>query len=176
MTGPKKGGKYGRRGAKKSSNISDRLEFAEPGEAYALVEKACGDGRFKVKIVLDNKFIKNGELFTAHLRGSMRRQKYKHFVHEGHYVLVQLRDFEKENSMTVDIIKTYSTDAMKQLFNHGEIPTNCGKNVGNISKNDDSNVVFEDESTFVNVKSNTQTMSLDTVEETGNIDEIWEDI
>lgn len=104
-------------------------------QAYATIEKVCGNAAFEVKCTRDGK-IRHGIC-----RGSLHRQR-KHFA-VGKVVLITFRDFEErpENiKPKCDIIQLYMDDEVRQLQRAGELDKSI--------KIDESKMVDEDDVGF----------------------------
>lgn len=106
------GGKNNRR-SKRGDDARGKREllFKEDGQAYALIEKVCGSGRYQA-IAMDDD-VKKARL--AILRGSLR--KSTHPV-QGDIVLLGLRDYQDAKA---DIIHKYTPDEVSKLKEYGEL-------------------------------------------------------
>ncbi|KAI0376434.1 hypothetical protein F5Y04DRAFT_210062 [Hypomontagnella monticulosa] len=132
-----KGGKNRRRGKKWDdaeggpNGPKRELLFKEADQEYALVEKALGNMRFKVRLLgttsseeadlaeSSSRKREKGQQRLAILRGKMRKRT---FVHKGDFVLVALRDFEEDK---VDIIHLYNFREVKRLIELDELPASA---------------------------------------------------
>tara|TARA_Y100000389_G_C16978484_1_gene279109 strand:- start:48 stop:449 length:402 start_codon:yes stop_codon:yes gene_type:complete len=95
----------------KSSVKKERsLEFKEDGESYAKIIKINGNRRFDC--ILDD-----GGQRLAILPGRFRRFQR---VNLGDFVLVSIRDFEKDK---VDILLVYRPEEVRMMIAYGEIPS-----------------------------------------------------
>ncbi len=112
--GPTNVKKGGSRRKKMKNHITFKtrdLETAEDGQAYAIVERALGNGRMSVVEV------KSRKTSIAHIRGALTKKRVR--IEVGDTVLVGIRDFEKDKC---DIILKYTPDEIKQLRRAGELP------------------------------------------------------
>ena len=102
------------------------LEFKEDGESYGKIIKINGNRRFGC--MLDD-----GEQRMAILPGRFKRFQR---VNLGDFVLVSIRDFEKDK---VDILIVYRPDEVRMMVAYGEIPSSFVT----ITENDsDDEVIF----------------------------------
>ncbi|KAI1777208.1 hypothetical protein F4818DRAFT_439568 [Hypoxylon cercidicola] len=101
-----------------NSNASKReLLFKEVSQEYAYVKKALGNGRFKVRIMDEDK--DKRKVLLATIRGLMRKRTY---VHKDDLVLISLRDFEDDKA---DIIHLYTPAEAYKLIDYGELSKNA---------------------------------------------------
>jgi translation initiation factor 1A len=91
---------------KKSTGEKRQLFLKEQGQDYGVITKKFGNGRYEV-------VINKGETkILGILRGSMTKQKRKHWVDIDSVVLVSLRDYQDNK---VDIFHVYDKDEVRTL-------------------------------------------------------------
>ena len=119
----KGGSKYkkGARGAPAEEKLILRKD--SDGELYAKVTKACGNGRFMVRLVhyRDQDPVLADVDVMGILPGRMRRRKWKHFVTVNDFVLIAQREFQSDNSK-VDILHKYDPCSVRKLTKMGAVP------------------------------------------------------
>ncbi|RYC62105.1 hypothetical protein CHU98_g4111 [Xylaria longipes] len=114
-----KGGKTSRRAKRDKTDSSSKREliFKEDGQAYALIEKVLGGGRYNARsfptFSINTK--EAGTVRLAILRGSLRKLS----IQPGDIVLLGLREWQESKA---DIIHQYSADEAWKLHSHGELP------------------------------------------------------
>lgn len=107
---PKKS-KKGKNNRNNAVPVERKMVQKSDDEAYGLVIKKLGNGRFRVKINLGNEVI-------GRLCGTMRRgrNKRKNWVEEGSVVLVGLREFQDDK---VDITHVFDPSEIRELKKSG---------------------------------------------------------
>ncbi len=106
------GNRAKRQGRKYQSNNSNNTTILRKSvsemELYAVVTKMCGGNLCRV-------VTQNGDELCCHMGGKFRgRNKRQNFVKAGEWVLVGLREWEK-NSTNCDLEYLYSKDEIEQL-------------------------------------------------------------
>lgn len=125
-----------KRMTKNIPKVEKKLIFKEDEQEYGLVTKTLGNGRFRIRLNLQNKEV------IGRLRGKFRRgsSKKKNWVDVNTVVLVSLRDFTED---VVDIIHVYDDVETRTLKKNGNIVFDCNEEENDI-KEDDDVFVFED--------------------------------
>jgi len=116
--------------------VEKKLLFKEDEQEYGLVTKTLGNGRFSIRLNLENKEV------IGRLRGKFRHgsQKKKNWVDVGTVVLISVRDFEDNN---VDIIHVYDDAETRILKKNGDIVFDSNREEVEDTTEDDV-FVFED--------------------------------
>ena len=116
--------------------VEKKLIIKEDEQEYGLVTKTLGNGRFSIRLNLQNKEV------IGRLRGKFRKgsQKKKNWVDVGTVVLVSVRDFEDNN---VDIIHVYDDAETRILKKNGDIVFDSNREEVEDTTEDDV-FVFED--------------------------------
>ena len=126
MPGNRKKGGGNKRNRKKGIQTEEKLILRNEsdGELYARITKACGSGRFMIRLVQytdnDVPVLVPTEVMGI-LPGRMRVRKWRHFVTVGDYVLIQQRSFQTEQDK-VDILHKYDSSSAKKLIKMSAIP------------------------------------------------------
>lgn len=111
--------------------------FKEDEQEYGLVTKTLGNGRFSIRLNLQNKEV------IGRLRGKFRHgsSKKKNWVDVGTIVLVSLRDFEED---IVDIIYVYDDSETRRLRKNADIVFDCGRDENYEETSEQDTFEFED--------------------------------
>lgn len=104
----------------KVDSAEQKIALKGIDEAYGLITKKLGNGRFMVKINLQKKEI------MGRICGSMRRRKNKrsNWVDVGSIVLVGMREFQNDR---VDIVHVYDQAEVRELKKSGEYIEETGE-------------------------------------------------
>lgn len=110
-----KGGKSyksGKKSGETSASTRKELWLKEPGQEYGQVSKTLGNGFLEV-------YTADGKKHRGRIAGSIRRRQW---ICVGDVVLVGLRDYENNETSTVDIINKYTPEETKRLVKDRHIP------------------------------------------------------
>lgn len=109
----------------------------EDEQEYARVVKAVGGSRFSLSLN------GNGNLIIGKLRGTMKKNKKKHFVEIGCIVLVSMREFQDN---VADIIHVYSEQEAKKMVKNGDFidKSNIKSYENNNTEEDETGYNFEE--------------------------------
>lgn len=107
---------------KKQGNVSQEfksLTYAEEDQKYGKVTKILGHSRFEVSVYTKE----DNDDFTSHIITGVARiglKKKRMFISNGCYVIVSLRDFQKN---ICDIVHVYKENHASMLVNKQLIPS-----------------------------------------------------
>ena len=106
MKAKSKGGNKFKKMKKGFGEVLTKLETADKFQNYAQVVSMLGDGRIKIKCLVDNKIVEK----LGIIRGSMRKRQW---INSGDIVIVCIREFETDKC---DVIYVYPKDRRNEII------------------------------------------------------------
>lgn len=106
MKAKSKGGNKFKKMKKGFGEVITKLETADKFQNYAQVVSMLGDGRIKIKCIVDNKIIEK----LGIIRGSMRKRQW---INSGDIVIVCIRDFEPDKC---DVVYVYPKERRNEII------------------------------------------------------------
>jgi translation initiation factor 1A len=106
MKAKSKGGNKFKKMKKGFGEILTKLETADKFQNYAQVVSMLGDGRIKIKCLVDNKIVEK----LGIIRGSMRKRQW---INSGDIVIVCIREFETDKC---DVVYVYPKDRRNEII------------------------------------------------------------
>ena len=111
MKAKSKGGNKFKKMKKGMGEVLTKLETADKFQNYAQVISMLGDGRIKIKCIIDDKVIDK----LGIIRGSMRKRQW---INPGDIVIVCIRDFEPDKC---DVVYVYPKDRRNQIIKKAQL-------------------------------------------------------
>ena len=111
MKAKSKGGNKFKKMKKGMGEVLTKLETADKFQNYAQVISMLGDGRIKIKCIIDDKVIDK----LGIIRGSMRKRQW---INSGDIVIVCIRDFEPNKC---DVVYVYPKDRRNQIIKKAQL-------------------------------------------------------
>jgi len=106
MKAKSKGGNKFKKMKKGFGEVLTKLETADKFQNYAQVISMLGDGRIKIKCIINNKIVEK----LGIIRGSMRKRQW---INSGDIVIVCIRDFEPDKC---DVVYVYPKDRKNEII------------------------------------------------------------
>ena len=111
MKAKSKGGNKFKKMKKGMGEVLTKLETADKFQNYAQVISMLGDGRIKIKCIIDDKVVDK----LGIIRGSMRKRQW---INPGDIVIVCIRDFEPDKC---DVVYVYPKDRRNQIIKKAQL-------------------------------------------------------
>tara|TARA_B100001094_G_C18188240_1_gene805310 strand:+ start:955 stop:1569 length:615 start_codon:yes stop_codon:yes gene_type:complete len=114
MKAKSKGGNKFKKMKKGFGEVITKLEIADKFQNYAQVISMLGDGRVKIKCIINDKIVDK----LGIIRGSMRKRQW---INSGDIIIVSIRDFEPNKC---DVIYVYPKERRNEIIKKANLQFN----------------------------------------------------
>jgi len=158
---PKKNvkGGSGYKKRKKVVQTNNAIIERENDQTYAKVIKLLGSGRLELECYYGEENVKEGIQIKKNIGIICGRMRKRVWINVGDYVLVSIRNFEKDK---VDVIHKYKTTEITDLKKYIKI---CAGDLSDITFDNNENIFIETENHALNIINELDEDNIDEIDD-----------